>query len=101
LESEAMGNLTIVASITARADQVEFVKSELFKLVEKTRAEEGCVQYDLHQDNHHPQQFLFFENWTTRELWQAHIASQHIADYKAATADAIESVIISEMTQIA
>ncbi len=101
MESEAMGNLTIVATITARADQVEFVKSELFKLVEKTRAEEGCVQYDLHQDNQHPQQFLFFENWTTRELWQAHIASQHIADYKAATADAIESVIISEMTQIA
>ncbi|MCA9087889.1 MAG: antibiotic biosynthesis monooxygenase [Planctomycetaceae bacterium] len=96
-----MANLTIVASITAKADQVEFVKSELFKLVEKTRAEEGCVQYDLHQDHNHPHQFLFFENWTTRELWQAHIASQHIADYKAATADAIESVIISEMTQIA
>ena len=54
--------LTIVANIYAKEDQVEFVKSELIKLIETTLAEEGCVQYDLHQDNQDPRRFMFYEN---------------------------------------
>ncbi len=46
-----MANLTIVANIKAKADKIELVKRELEKLIGITRLEEGCVQYDLHQDN--------------------------------------------------
>ena len=55
-----MPQLTIIASIKAKADQIELVKAELTGLVEPTRQEAGCVQYDLHQDNAEPSQFLFF-----------------------------------------
>ncbi len=43
-----MANLTIVANIQARAERIELVKAELQKLIEITRAEDGCIQYDLH-----------------------------------------------------
>ncbi len=93
-----MANLTIVADINVKADQVDLVKAELKKLIAPTLAEEGCVQYDLHQDNDNPAHFLFFENWTSRELWQQHMNSQHLKDYKAATEGAAE-VTIYEMTK--
>ncbi len=95
-----MAKLTIVARITAKPDQIEFMKKELEKLVEPTRAEEGCLQYDLHQDDESPAHFLFYENWTTREHWLAHMENDHLAAYKAATEDAVEDFALYEMTHI-
>ena len=95
-----MANLTIVANIIAKADKVDLVKTELQKLIAPTRAEVGCVNYDLHQDNDNPAHFLFFENWSSRELWRDHMATQHIKDYKAATEGAVEQFTVNEMTQV-
>ena len=92
--------LTIVARIEAKSDQIELVKSELTKLIEPTRAEAGCIQYDLHQDNNQPEVFLFFENWETRELWQAHMENNHLKAYLAATEGAVANFTVSEMSRI-
>lgn len=96
-----MSKLTIVANITAKSDKIEFVKSELEKLIDTTRSEEGCLQYDLHQDNQNPAHFMFYENWESREPWQKHINNQHLKDYMAATDGAIEAFSVYEMTQLA
>jgi len=90
--------LTIVANIHARADKIELVKAELQKLIEITRAEDGCIQYDLHQNNEDPAHFLFYENWTSRELWQTHMIAPHLAAYMAATDGAVEAFTLNEMT---
>lgn len=95
-----MPNLTIVANITAKADKIELVKAELEKLIAPTLAEEGCLQYDLHQDNDNPAHFMFFENWPSRELWQQHMEAQHLKDYQSATEDAIEVFTLHEMTKV-
>lgn len=95
-----MADLTIVANITAKADKIDLVKAELIKLIDTTLAEEGCVQYDLHQDNENPAYFMFYENWTSRELWQAHMNAQHLRDYAAATEGAIEAFTLYEMTRV-
>ncbi|MBQ4889052.1 antibiotic biosynthesis monooxygenase [Shewanella sp. MMG014] len=95
-----MSKLTIVANIIAKADKVELVKAELVKLIDVTRAEEGCINYDLHQDNENPAHFLFYENWQSRELWQTHMNNTHLADYIAATEGAVDSFVLNEMTHI-
>ena len=95
-----MANLTIVANIHAKADKVELVKSELMKLIQTTRAEAGCVNYDLHQDNDNPAHFLFYENWTSRELWQQHMGAPHLAAYLEAVDGAVDSFTLNEMTVI-
>lgn len=95
-----MPKLTIVANIRANPDQIDLVKAELEKLVPATLAEEGCVQYDLHQDNENPAHFMFYENWDSRELWQAHMSSAHIAAYRQATEGAIAEFVLNEMTHI-
>ena len=92
--------LTIVANIKAKSDQIDLVKAELLKLIATTRAEKGCINYDLHQDDEDPAHFLFYENWESRELWQAHMGNQHLKDYMAATDGAVAEFTLSEMTQV-
>ncbi|MEO1106071.1 MAG: putative quinol monooxygenase [Devosia sp.] len=95
-----MSKLTIVANIHAKPDQVDLVKAELMKLIATTRAEEGCLQYDLHQDDENPAHFMFYENWVSRDLWQAHMKAPHLAAYKSATDGAVVDVTLHEMTHI-
>lgn len=95
-----MANLTIVANIVAQADKIELVKNELLKLLEPTRAEDGCIQYDLHQNNEDPAHFVFYENWASEAYLQTHLATTHIADYIHATEGAIVSFTLNKMTKI-
>lgn len=96
-----MAHFTIVANIVAHPDKIDLVHAELKKLIDITRAEEGCVQYDLHQNNDNPAHFMFYENWESRALWQTHMSAPHLAEYGAATDGAIESFTLYEMTKTA
>ena len=93
-------SLTIVARIQVKEDKADFVKSELVKLIEPTRREEGCIQYDLHQDNDDPAVFLFYENWENRELWQKHMSNQHLTDYMKAIAGSVAEFSLNEMSLV-
>lgn len=95
-----MTSLTIVANIHAKKEHLDLVKRELEKLIPITRSEQGCLQYDLHQNNEDPTHFLFYENWESRELWQTHMNAAHLAAYMKATEGAVEQFTLNEMTQI-
>ena len=92
--------LTIIARIEAKKNKIDLVKSELQKLIIPTRKEQGCLQYDLHQDNHNSKIFMFYENWESRELWQIHMNSDHLKKYLEATGNAVENFSLNEMSQI-
>lgn len=96
-----MSTLTIIANITAKSDKIDLVKTELLKLIDITRAETGCLKYDLHQDNENPAHFTFYETWTSQATLQAHLNNKHLIDYIVATEDAVEAFVLNEMTQIA
>lgn len=51
--------LTVIANIHAKPDHETLVRTELEKLVEPTRKEAGCRQYDLHINNDAPGHFMF------------------------------------------
>ena len=95
-----MSKLTIIANIKVNSGKVDLVKAELEKLIPITRAEKGCLQYDLHQDNEDPEHFLFYENWESRELWQTHMNAPHLAAYMVATEGAVAEFTIYEMSHI-
>ncbi len=95
-----MSTLTIIANIHAKADKIDLVKTELLKLVPITRADAGCINYDLHQDNEDPAHFTFFENWESREIWQEHMNAPHLAAYMAATDGAVEQFTHTAMTKV-
>ena len=100
-EELKMSKLTIIATIVSKEDKAELVKSEMIKLIDKTRVEDGCINYDLHQDNSNPAHFVFHENWESEVHLEKHLTSQHIADYMAATEGCIETFMLNKMTHIA
>lgn len=95
-----MPKLTIVAHITAKPEASERVKKQLHALIPPTRAEDGCLQYDLHQDDEKPAHFMFYENWESREHWLAHMQSAHLKHFQAASDGLLEELTIHEMTHI-
>jgi quinol monooxygenase YgiN len=75
-----MSNSTIrvVARIVALPDKIELLKAVLLQLIEPTRKENGCIQYELMQNQADPTDFTFVEKWTSKEALEAHLASEHI-----------------------
>ncbi|HBB34740.1 MAG TPA: antibiotic biosynthesis monooxygenase [Cyanobacteria bacterium UBA8803] len=75
-----MSNLTVrvVARLIALPEKVEELKTILSSLIEPTRAEEGCIEYELFQNQADPTDFTFVEEWATGALLDAHLASTHI-----------------------
>lgn len=96
----SMSQLTIVAHIQAHPDHVDLLKAALEKLIAPTRAEQGCLQYDLHQDNSDPAHFMFYENWTSRALWQTHMGAPHVAAHRAATEGMVLNFRLHEMSVV-
>jgi quinol monooxygenase YgiN len=94
-----MTDLAIVAMITVDPSKAAKLKPLFANLIAKTRTEEGCIRYDLHRDNQEPSRFMFYETWENRDLWQAHMASAHVAAFGEATGDKVVSVEIFEMSK--
>ncbi len=72
--------LTVVAMIKASPGKEEEMRRELMSLVEASRKDEGCVNYDLHQSVEDPTLFFFHENWASKELWDLHMRSPQLND---------------------
>ena len=73
--------LTVIAHLVARPDKIEETKAFLLSLVNQTRAEPGCVDYDLHQDNANPAEFTFYENWVDRPTWDRHMEMPYLKEF--------------------
>lgn len=90
-----MPPLVIIAKITAVEGKSEAAKAALLELVAPTRKEEGCIQYDFHQDLNNPHLFYAYEQWETMAHLQAHGKSDHILAMRNKTKD---SIISSELS---
>ena len=70
--------VTVVAKLKARPGLEDEVNKTLMALVAPTRTEDGCINYDLHQSQDDPSQFLFHENWVSREALDCHLAKPYL-----------------------
>lgn len=94
-------NLTVIAHATAKPGKEEELAKALQSMVVPTRAEKGCINYDLHQSPENPSQFLFHENWTDKAALDAHLKTPHITSAVAVAKDLLaEPIRISCWTQI-
>jgi quinol monooxygenase YgiN len=71
-------SLRVIARITARAETVDQVRGILEGLVTPTRAEAGCVVYELLQNRTDPTDFTFVEEWASDESFERHHTTDHI-----------------------
>ncbi len=76
------GKVTVVARIRAKAGKEDLVREHLMALIAPTRAEAGCITYDLHQAAEEKGLFLFYENWVSKEALDEHLATPHLEGFK-------------------
>lgn len=85
--------ITVVAKLKAKEGKEEALKQTLLLLVEPTRKEEGCINYDLHISDHDTGLFMFHENWESTMALSKHMSTPHFRD----TLKVIEEMISEPM----
>ena len=92
---------TILCRVQAKPERREFVKKILLTLVDQTLTEEGCINFDLHQDNENKNLFICYENWESKENQIRHYKRAKILDDKTKfNIHALDDYTFNEMTMI-
>lgn len=95
-----MSEITIVATLTIKSDFQAPLLEALKKIVDSSRAEEGCYQYDLHHDNRNPMVYVFIERWASQEALDLHNQSEHFTSFAQFTKGKVESLVINLMHKV-
>ncbi len=85
--------VTVVARCKAKPGMEQRVRDEILALVGPTRAEAGCINYDLHVSLDDPGLFMLYENWTSKEALDQHLATPYLERFKALAPEILDGPI--------
>ncbi|MGH7999673.1 MAG: putative quinol monooxygenase [Brasilonema sp.] len=70
--------LTIIAHIKAKPGMEQQMQQDLLDLLLPTRAEPGCITFDLLLDTNDPTVFVLYENWESQAAVDAHFQQPYV-----------------------
>ena len=70
--------LKVIARIRARHEKIDEMRALLSGLVGPTRAEPGCLRYELLHNLTDPSDFTFVEEWRDDAALESHFNTEHI-----------------------
>lgn len=73
----------VIAKLEPRKTSAEEFKYYTEGLIEKSRAEEGNISYDLYQNAFDKSDFLFIEIYRDQEAVNSHFSSEHLTSFLA------------------
>ncbi len=71
--------IRVIARFFPLSDKIQEVKAIVSAFVEPTRAEKGCIIYDLLVNENDPADLTFYEEWESADDLAAHSQSEHLA----------------------
>jgi len=74
--------IQINGTIQMSADATGEATEALVKMVRISREEDGCIDYTFARDLADPDTLVLFERWRDQEALQAHMASDHMAEFQ-------------------
>ena len=92
--------VTVVARFKARDNMIDEAKRELLALVPLTRAEAGCLNYDLHQDPLDRRLFIFYENWIDQTALDEHLNQPYLKTLRNKSQKLFADPVILEQWQM-
>ena len=77
--------MTVTKKVTfiAKEDSIEKMRELLTAMVEPSKAEDGCVFYDIFQCKDRPEKFFAVETWRDEAALDGHRSSEHYKVYKS------------------
>ncbi len=80
-------SIHVVAVFTVRKGTEDVAAAALAKLIGPTVEEEGSLAYAVHQDIDDPTVFATVEHWASREAFDEHRDTPHLAECVATMGD--------------
>lgn len=96
-----MSEIRIVATVIAKNNELEFVKAAVKSIVEPSNRDEGCIQYELHQDHNDLNTFVFFERWRDQESLVKHNQTLHLKEFIERIKDKVDLLDVKLIRKIA
>ena len=74
--------MTVVLAVrwVAREGESDTVEEILRRMAPLSRAEPGCLQYEVHGQADDPNTFVLFERYVDEAAFEAHTASPHLQE---------------------
>ena len=79
----------LIARIHAQPGQADLVASALLELAGPSRAESGCLLYDVCRSQADPNELLVLEEWESREALDTHMATPSFKAFVARIGSAL------------
>jgi len=92
--------IIVIAQVFARPEKVATVRTVLKNMLVPTRAEIGCIAYDLHQVLGDSYQFVFFEIWESEAALEAHTRTPHFQALERAQSMMTEPLKITKLRKL-
>jgi quinol monooxygenase YgiN len=70
--------LHVIAMLRAKAGREDELRELALGLLAPTRAEAGCLRYELVEDPEDPANFTFVETWESETHLEAHLETPHL-----------------------
>lgn len=83
-------NIVLIARLKVKKDSVEAAKQAALAIVQPSRDEAGCINYDFHQLLDDESVFIWHETWKDRKAIDFHGNSEHFKEFSEAIKDLTE-----------
>ena len=93
--------LTLIATLTSLDEPSPALLEGLHRLIAASRAEPGCLQYDLHQQPDHSRVLVMIEQWRDAAALTVHQASAHYQAFGQHFGAQLQGVVLQHLQRIA
>jgi quinol monooxygenase YgiN len=81
---------SLIVTLKVKRDRVEALAAAAKKAQGPSRAEPGCVRYEVQQNLEEPGEFVVLESWRNLKALQDHFATPHFAEFIKEIGSAVE-----------
>lgn len=93
-------NIVLIARLKVKKEAVEAAKSAALAIIEDSRREGGCLNYDFHQAIDDETIFIWHETWRNRAAIEAHGASAHFKNFSREVKDLTDEPLQITLTKM-
>lgn len=98
--AEATDGVVLLFTAKAKAGKEHELKKLLVGLVTGSRHDPGNISYELHEMEGKPGTFVFYEQWLTQDLLDAHTKTPPLEEFKARFGELCEGSFDESMQKL-
>lgn len=93
-------NIVLIARLKVKKEAVEAAKAAALAIVESSRSESGCLNYDFHQAIDDETIFVWHETWADKAALDEHFAMPYFAELGEKMKDITEEPLQLTLTKM-